>query len=426
MSEETTINGMPKGHMERYHPHGIREGDICKYLQGIGKTTVQPKGANAKNRYATLAEEITADNASLWLWDNLHCRCFHCKGEEDFKYLGIYDRFGKRNFLERGFPVSKEVFEKDVKAFYAVCRDLIENFQNIGLDIQWFLPWNFNKRVGGKSPLDLREGVSYIAIGDTDIIPFEEGHYAHDDSRYIYDIIRHEIGHSLSTIEKRIMADVVFDRTFKSGVCDKQYVLDIRREISEWACYAWDAKIMPWVLRYEGELDDIKEESYAELFSAYTDPNFNGKFPKYIIDIPKLYCGEIPLEKIMKEATGMDAGEKKIKDMSCFAPRPFWLSWADAYYNPRYGEWVPGAEGYVKDKATKEGSIIVMPNGEPDSPYATWDYLNGKWIEFKNRQEKCRYLEKLYGRTDKEIEELINNKELFDGYYPELKKGKKK
>ena len=33
----------------------------------------------------------------------------------------------------------------------------------------------------------------------------------------------------------------------------------------------------------------------------------------------------------MKEATGMDAGEKEIKDMSCFAPRPFWLSWADAY-----------------------------------------------------------------------------------------------
>ena len=87
---------------------------------------------------------------------------------------------------------------------------------------------------------------------------------------------------------------------------------------------------------------------------------------------------------------------------------------------------MPGAEGYVKDKATKEGSNIVMPNGEPDSPYATWDYFNVKWIEFKNRQEKCRYLEKLYGRTDKEIEELINNKELFDGYYPELKKGKKK
>ena len=66
MSEETTINGMPKGHMERYHPHGIREGDICKYLQGIEKTTAQPKGANDKNRYATLAEEITADKASLW------------------------------------------------------------------------------------------------------------------------------------------------------------------------------------------------------------------------------------------------------------------------------------------------------------------------------------------------------------------------
>ena len=422
MSEELKPIWMPKVHIERYHPNGIHEGDICKYLHGLGKKHAQGKSSHAKNRYATLSEGVRVDKAALWLRDNLGTRCFHCKGEEDFKYLGIYDRFGKRNFLERGFPVSKEVFERDVKAFYAVCRDLTENHHKIGLDIQWFLPWNFNNRIGGKSPLDMREGVSYIAIGDTDIIPFEEGHYAHDDDRYIYDIIRHEIGHTLSTIEKRIMADVVFDRTFKSGICDKQYVLDIRKEISECACYAWDAKVMPLVLRYEGELDDIKEESYAELFSAYTDPDFDGKFPKYIIDIPKLYCGEIPLEKIMKDATGMDAAEKEINDMSCFAQRPFWLSWADAYYNPRNSEWVPGAEGYARKKATEEGREIVMPNGEPNSQYATWDYFNGKWVEFRNREEKCRYLEKLYGRTDKEIEDLIKNKELFDGYYPDIKK----
>ena len=38
--------------------------------------------------------------------------------------------------------------------------------------------------------------------------------------------------------------------------------------------------------------------------------------------------------------------------------------------------------------------------------------------------KKCRYLEKLYGHTDKEIDDIINNKELFDGYYPELEERK--
>ena len=83
-------------------------------------------------------------------------------------------------------------------------------------------------------------------------------------------------------------------------------------------------------------------------------------------------------------------------------------------------EWIPHAEGCSRKKAESEGWEMKMPVGEPRTAMATWDYKNGGWIEFDSREAKCRYLEKLYGKTDSEIEALIDDKAAFDMRYPEL------
>lgn len=419
MATENTTGIMPPGHIKRYHPHGFKEDSTCKYIDCLVDGEKNAKVAKPHS-YADIIKDVSSEDAASWLRDKLDIRCFHCKDESDFKYLGIYDLFGKRNFIDKGVPVSKAVFDKDVKAFYAVCKDLIERYPSIELDVDWFLPWQFYKLAGGKSTLDRRMGVSYITIGDVEKFPYQPSKYCHDDSRYIYDIIRHEIGHSLSTEEHKKQSNLIFDNLISEGKCTIELVRKIEFAISACACYAWDAVVDKWDLKYANELEDIKEESYAELFSAFTCPDYKGKFPKEIIQIPEIYCSESSQKGRSTKGATMDSIAKEIEDMTCFVPRPFWMSLSDAYYNPHFGEWIPLAEGRSRKKAESEGWEMKMPVGEPRTAMATWDYKNGGWIEFDSREAKCHYLEKLYGKTDAEIASLIADKMAFDMRYPEL------
>lgn len=422
----------PPNHFHRYHPHGMTESSTCKYLDNLKLSSnfnslSSSYDTTKENYYPSLVEGLSAVECADWLKSNMRVSCFYCQNADDFKYLGIYDSFGKDKFLDRGVPVDKDMYDRDVRAMCAVCKDFKKRIPNLSLDLDWFIPWNMH-RAPGVSTIDRRDGVSYLSIGDVDWHSYKGEAFHHKDSRMIYDVLRHEIGHSLETDEVLEICSDIRDMLFGGEESEQQrqkqtqIINELYRKVSNFSTYSYRAQFNKIPISSE-EDERFRGEMFAELFSYCTQPNYEQN--KLAFELEKIPAAmlEIASKKNRRNVT-MD-GRNNSGDVSefieCNELPPFPFTSADAAWDSVRGVWVPWVQYKAEANSRKEDWTLKMPEGRPRSLYATWDYKNGDWVEFQNREEKCRYLEKFYGHDDSYIEWLLKSPDL-DSQYPIIDK----
>ena len=324
-------------HNRRYHPNGLNENTHCKYLKkgesaGEGKQdTVRPRNATEN------LQKSGFDLAEKWLKENGNILTFHATTKEDLDFMGLND-FAKEK-MKKGHPLGREAFEKVVESVCRECQYLKRRFPNIRFGFDVLYPYEVSgSDIGGISALDRRSGFGCLIIGD------ENNFYrlvGNQDERAYRWVIRHELGHSLSSAEisKR------FDDVIEKKVMEK-YGKDRLRTLLKTIYNVGEA----WLTANNAvEKTKAKEEIIADIFALYTAPEYKkGYLPKELED----FCEEMIKGEHLQQQNGMLAMDGMDKQIQY--PRHLGyvegLFESKAMHNPPRGSTRPYALNCIKDK----------------------------------------------------------------------------
>lgn len=265
--------GFWQKHCHQYHPKGFSEKTTCKYLEGEHGNGAQvkkyPQKARAESKGQYPQETMTFDEAQKWLRENGNIDAFHATTEDDLEYMGLHPF--ALDMMRSGAPMTKEQFEKAVVAVSSVCKDLKERFPDIKFGFDVIYPYELSSQdAGGMSSLDRRTGFGYLTVGDPEKLL---SHIGEQDSR-IYDlIIRHEIGHSLSSNHISARFDELITPAFVARYGEPKF-RDLLKTICNVGTQWLDAKNL-----YQKSYG--KEEIIADSFAVFTAPEYKkGMLPQ--------------------------------------------------------------------------------------------------------------------------------------------------
>ena len=250
-------------HDKRYHKHGYKDGDVCKYRNHRDKDSLQDN-----TFYAGLGNGVQLDDAIKWLKKHVVSRIVYAKTAREFAAQGFSD-VEALNFPLWGTPLNEEQHERNLILFYEVCSDLISRYPKIPFMRPVLTSWRMNNEEECRafSTLDKRAGnkTNYIVLGDY----YTGARKALEK----YHIVRHEIGHSIATF----------------GVLEKWQEFAVRfQQRDAFSKYSND---------HISEYASVGiEEAIAEAFAFYTAPSYvHGSLPQEIEElVEKMLSGEIP------------------------------------------------------------------------------------------------------------------------------------
>lgn len=344
-------------HMERYHPHGFDPSkDKCVLVdrdKGVDALSSArfPIDSDSPHYYEEISRGVSLPEMERWIKNNCGggTKCLFARTYSDFNAKDSWKRIGQ-SLDYKGDYVSQEGFENACRSFYEVAHDLRQRYGKLALDIDLFIPFNFDNGALGVASLDKRQGISYVSIvGNPELYNYPNGGFHHKDNRMINDVVRHEIGHTRSTREvlataKTIMAAFIHQH----GI---EYVANgLYHSIGLNAAYPY---LM--VLGKEYNMDSKQyeldfEDTLAELFSFVTSPEYKtGTLPKEMEHIVEVMIGE---EK------------KEIQDTFCL----------DEIESPS-----PKTEIEKLENLHETLEFSITKGGEGNTQYGKWDDRSGKW-----------------------------------------------
>ena len=328
------------------------------------------------------AEEQDADvaKATEWFKSNFNIEPFHAYTEEDFKYMGLSDY--AYEIFRRGKPLTKGKYGEVLVRFYRVCKGLKDRFPNIKFGFDSIYPYDAAEQgVGGIASLDRRNGFGYVIIGDPERIFSSVGLV--DEDRYEF-ILRHEIGHSLSSDKATNVFAALFNEDFvkKNGKGRLAATIGTFNDtIHEFLEFAHDDK---WEV--------AKEELMADLFAMYTHPKYpKGGFPPEIEEFLEMMIkgSDIPPQN---EILAMDENRTENQEELLEAP----------YF-------VHGME---------EIPAMHCPPMDSKRPYLL-NYLENKWEFFDTEEERDEFKKRL--AKDSRIKTMEYAKQWIAQQLPKMK-----
>lgn len=243
------------GHDKRYHPHGYHKGDKCEKRDSLERVDdISSIGVISEDEYyKPIVESFTPDTARGWLWENCGIECVHLLDANELHTDLMFPSSEVTMFKGLGQPISENAFAQDCVLMGAVCKDLSDRFGKIPFDSPLFIPFDFSQSLGwyamsttDRRDKDMKE--NYISLGDIELDRKILG-----EKTFPY-ILRHEIGHSLTTQE--ITREF---QTIKTSIIDKEgtdrYIRHVRERLGGFAL----------------KNDD---ETVAEAFAVYTSPSY--------------------------------------------------------------------------------------------------------------------------------------------------------
>lgn len=345
--------GFWQKHCDRYHPEGFKEGSSCKYLDDV-------KG-NKPQEESTI-ERIERQEQSIR--NKYGVFCHRPQNDMDLEYLNLPTYNTK--LLKGGRFFSDVEYEQSLSRFENVMKDLKERFPSLrpGFDFVYFYDTT-SSGAAGKGTYDRRSGIGYIFLGlANEIKKFETYNYNHADDRLMNDVIRHEIGHSLSTNHiRQEFEKFVSDDKIESYGRDR-LIVDMAKSVSLSAA-------LFLVEKDENKRNKLKEECIAELFSVYTDPEYDGhNFPLNLGLFVKEMI-ENPQTPPQIEVLTMDEKESKNK-----IKRPY----------------------YIKDLEF----VDPLPITDKSRSFPSYEWMENRMVYHNSQEEKEKH--------DKEYEEKVAQK----------------
>lgn len=319
--------GFWEKHCHQYHPKGFKEGSICKYLVGEERTIEQVAKETPE------PQRLNFEEAKGWFKENGNITVFHATSKKDIGYMGL-GKLGLKKFRD-GHPLDRESFEEVVASVYEVCHDLKTRFPNIHFGFDAIYPYDMTTDgTGGLSSLDRRSGFGYLAIGTPEQVYATIGTR---DKRLYQWMIRHEIGHSLSSeyISSRFEELV--------GEEDKRLLHGILNAI----CNVGDA----WLTDTNPEQKrTAKEEVIADLFAFYTAPKYKkGYLPSKIESFLREMVEDAHIPQQHKMLT-MDEKETNQNADSSEIGFVYGIEESTAMHNPPIEATRPYALNFIEDK----------------------------------------------------------------------------
>lgn len=256
---------MPKGHMERYHPHGIHEGDTCKYKSGGTENSKITEIEKADKYYRDFSFSGAIEDAGKRLLHEVGAQCVYTPTKESLKYMFGADALTAELLCLAGKPISPEHYEHNIRVFYEICMALKKSYPTFGFDKTLVFGWDLYdaKKWFASSTLDKRLHVRtrYISFGNISKIKTQYDS-SFDAERHL---IRHEIGHNLAT---------------------QEIVEEFKRIIPKEGDKDW-SEFKNAVLQFPNKAARRDgEETIAETFAVVTDPFYKkGLLPEYMENI---------------------------------------------------------------------------------------------------------------------------------------------
>ena len=265
-------------HDKRYHPHGYKEGDTCRYRDRERTGGVPSKAA--KDYYDEVLSSLEDKDALSVLPKRYGIEPVYATTADDLYRKHDFTLGVAMDIEERGAPVSVEVHKQNTDAFLSVVSDLRSRYPGFTLFPSKLISWKLNIGDGQSSVDDRSRGrTTFIALSDifeSTIAPSP------------YHVIRHEIGHNIATVEVR------------------QRWLDIMEKCGSPEGYRDLAlKISTYAATHE-------EEAIAEAFAFYTNPGYNeGTLPSVVEEFVQKMISDACKRK---ERFGMDNAEIKRRE----------------------------------------------------------------------------------------------------------------
>lgn len=356
-------------HDKRYHPHGYRDQYVCKYREGSSKSCA------IREHYAKIEKEIDSGRTCDLMFSE--CGIVFCDTIKAEELCSRYDfsLSERKDIEELGKPLGHEMHERHIKTVYAICRDIKGRFPRFSLDNTKIISWAINENIGwfSASTLDRRNwnDTGYIALGNI---------YNKENNVPTYHVVRHEMGHSLST--NAIFAEWISEIIINAGGA-QEFLRYAGKHIS----------------KYAGR--DV-DEALAEAFANYTDPFYTkGEMPSWIEKVVEHMLGNDTKEGTMDSAETRHRGGIKPINPS------YYMS---GHYNiPDFGNkivWLDNVKGFLQFKSYDDKFRYAMRVfGVPDE-WVVW-FLQKK-TDNKWSDGEIHFIAHMYRDTEMSITEVYN------------------
>ena len=386
-------------HMKQYHPHGFTENSTCKYLPNLNKVLkkseeVKTSSGKSVPYYSEAFDGISYGRAKEWLSDEIGVETVRAESLESLSMIDFAPA-DYAIFARDGEPITQEMHERVTKVLYCVCKDLKERFPTFRLAMPLFVPWNFQKVDGGgasspdrrrskeferlcdellisKNDLNARRRECYLSLGTTDTEGWSSPYY-HTKENFIFDVMRHEIGHNLATRQVYDEWQALYERVTKKTAIHlgaPEESKSVRDAVKGFIA----AKLNPAVV-------DSPDEIIAEIFSIYTSPDYEeGSLPRQMERIAGLMLIQYD-GKSIEEMMTMDSKEKEKK-----VDLPESLVKASVYL-------------------TNFDPIPLKPKGDK---ICWWDKAIGKWRTYDSYTAMAKDAFSKFGIDKPFIEEVVS------------------
>lgn len=346
-------------HIKRYHPNGMSEHSSCKYYIG----NRQGENDVRKDYY----EQIDAENAEDGLAKEFGIHA-HLTEDDELDFLGLPSDLVAR--MRRGRAMTTAEYAKACEMVFRVCKDIKSRFNAFRPGVDFLFGWVFGgQEAGGRGSLDRRQSHGYMFLEPSEEM---EGtisyHYYHPDARRAYDVIRHELGHSMSSIEVKNRFTELFDEKAKELGVEKIAEM-LKSKVSIGSAF--------FLVVGKEQQDREKEEAIAELFSVYTSPWYKkGDLPSWMEEfVEYMIKGEsMPTQHEMIAEDEM-ASEEKMPEQ------------------PRL------MRGYIY--------VETPPLPDDGKPFPFFDDMKWKWVYFDTAEEREARKKELDEIASHETPEMI-------------------
>ena len=370
-------------HDKRYHPHGYKEGDTCKYRDG--SLDIKKDTPVAIEHYNSIGEDISLEKTEEWLKNNVVSGIVYATSDDELAKGGFHF-LDAMNLADWGKPASQEIHEENIKLFYSVASDLVARFPKIPLMRPILTSWVMNniEYYRAISTPDKRDEnrTNYIALGD-----YYTGNRKSLDK---YHIVRHEIGHSIATFGVLEAWEELANR-FQSMEAFLEYA---RVQISEYAGM------------------DI-EETIAESFAIYTAPDYKqGSLPDPVESLVlKMLNGDI--SRYRERSFAMDAANVK-QEREGIEP-------VDPAYYPIIDTFIPEKEGEIRWLDNKKGMLTFSSYEERFRHILGVFKVPDEWIDALCRQHPnnkwsimtAKFAVHIYRNTNTPLDRFLKKTETF-------------
>lgn len=304
-------------HDKRYHPHGFKEGETCKYR-------LDAPDSEIRKHYAELSKGISVSEMENALKSKFGATIIFATQAEHLESHHGFNEATASWIRDCMSPMSRDIHNKNIRTLFEVCADIQKRHPNFRLMNPKVISWEVQEHVEeyrAVSELDERNvrRTNFMAFGD---------YYSSQRVQVPrYHIFRHEIGHDLATWEILGMWEKLRDS------------------------YSSKTEFKEMVAAISGYAKTNDEEAIAEAFAIYTAPGYiRGLLPRKLEDIIEEMMKSTPKSK---ESSAMDSlshsprkGVEPIDDV-------YYMSLDDFKVHPEIS-WHDNKKGVVKFNTYEE------------------------------------------------------------------------